>query len=242
MALCQELWYDLPTMHTGIIIENTRVTPVIYKITVELQEEFSFLPGQFVMIESEHTDKKIARAFSIASDSAHPKHLTWYMQWHPESVVTERIHKLPLQSAVHFGEARGLMTVPTESHERIVYVATSTGIAPFLSHLYHLADFRPSQAVTLYFGVRTEADVFALEEIHEFQKKLPNLIVKTTLSQPSEQYTGLRGRVTDHLKNNGFEKDTLFYLCGNKQMVIDARTILTENNVPASHIKFEIFF
>ena len=229
-------------MHTGYLINNTRVTPVIYKITAELREEFSFLPGQFVMIESEHTEKKIARAFSIASDSAHPQRITWYMQWHPESIVTERIHKLPLQSAIHFGEARGLMTVPTESHQRIVYIATSTGVAPFLSHLYYLADFRPSQAVTLYFGVRTEADIFALEEIAEFQKKLPNLIVKITLSQPSEGYTGLRGRVTEHLKNNSFEKDTLYYLCGNKQMIIDARNILTQNNVPPTHIKFEIFF
>lgn len=229
-------------MHTGKIIENTQVTPVIYKITAEVAGEFAFLPGQFVMIESEHTDKKIARAFSIASDSAHPKHITWYMQWHPESVVTDRIHKLPLGSEVHFGEARGLMTVPTESHERIVYIATSTGIAPFLSHLYYLADFRPSQAVTLLFGVRTEADIFALDEIQEFQKKLPNFVVKTTLSKPNPEYTGLQGRVTQHIRMDLVEDDTLYYLCGNKQMVIDARKLLTEHGVKPTHIKFEIFF
>ena len=242
MVLCQELWYDLPTMHTGIIIENSRVTPVIYKITAKIQGEFAFLPGQFVMIESEHTDKKIARAFSIASDSGCPDHLTWYMQWHPESVVTERIHKLPIGSEVRFGEPRGLMTVPTENHQRIVYIATSTGIAPFLSHLHHLADFRPSQAVTLLLGVRTEADIFAIDEIQEFQKKLPNLIVKTTLSQPSPEYTGLRGRVTEHIRMDIIEDDTLYFLCGNKQMVIDARKLLTEHGVKPTHIKFEIFF
>lgn len=50
------------------------------------------------------------------------------------------------------------------------------------------------------------------------------------------------GRVTSYLKENPVQKDTIFYLCGNSDMIEEVTDILENYGVAPENIKTEVFF
>lgn len=229
--------------HTATITSNEQVATYIYKITAIVKKAtFSFKSGQFVMIHIPHDGISTPKAFSLGSSETDPNTVIWYVQWHEGGQASEFFKHCKPGDTVMFDDAKGFMTVPEPLPVHIVYVATTTGIAPYLSHLYEISRTNPETPITVYFGCRYEADLFALDELDGLQALMPNLTITTTLSKPSNSYRGIRGRVTDHLDLSAFPEGTLYYLCGNKQMIIDARAAILEAGIPQKNIKFEIFF
>lgn len=230
--------------HTATITKNEHVATFIYKITARVENaSFSFKSGQFVMINIplEH-GASVPKAFSIGSSAATPDEIVWYVQWHEGGQASEFFKHCKPGDLVTFEDPKGFMTPPELPPTHIVYVATTTGIAPYLSHLYEISTHTPEQKITVFFGCRYETDVFAQEELKQLTDLMPNLSVTTTLSQPTTAWHGALGRVTEHLNPTHFPPETHYYLCGNKSMIIDARKHLLASGIPMKNIKFEIFF
>ncbi len=101
----------------------------------------------------------------------------------------------------------------------------------------------PQGEFILYWGLRHETDVFWKEEFEGLAAKHPNFRFVLTLSKPTDAWAGEKGRVTEHvLKDIESLKNAEFYLCGNRQMIVDMRTLLTDNGVASDHIYTETFF
>ena len=147
-----------------------------------------------------------------------------------------------------------VFTLDRESPRKVVLVATGTGVSPFRSMLLdELSVFsRQSSAkliaesgklMALYWGLRCEEDIYWKEEFEELAKKYPNFRFVLTLSRASDSWTGLRGRVGDHVfvdEKNFPGCD--FYLCGSKEMVVDITQQLLAKNVPKEQVKSERFY
>lgn len=235
-------------MHHVTIASNTRVAHDTHKIcaSVDKNEPYFFLPGQFCMINIPCENKTVPRAFSFASDSEDPQNLVWYVKIlrdtlapHPASVFFEHCAQ---GDALTIEPAKGMMLLPKILPEKLVYIATTTGIAPFLSHFYEIARINPQQNIELIFGCRNEEDMFAQDELEKFSRALPNLRITTPLSQPNTTWTGAIGRVTQFIPKHTPDENIYFYQCGNKHMIIDAKKILTQNGILHHQMKFEIYF
>ena len=61
------------------------------------------------------------------------------------------------------------------SHRPILMVGGGSGLAPLLSILRDMADRGIERVVTFFFGARTEADLYGLEDVQEVQQRLANL-------------------------------------------------------------------
>ena len=129
--------------------------------------------------------------------------------------------------------------VKDNPHETF-FVATGVGLAPIIGMIRSLAEKKnEAHKIHLLFGVREEDDLFWIERLESMKQQYPQFDFAVTLSRPTLQWTGLKGRVTDHiLQDIGTHA---CYLCGNVDMVKDVRTILLENGVHAENIHFEIF-
>ena len=57
-----------------------------------------------------------------------------------------------------------------------------------------------------------------------------------------DQKGDFAGRLTDYLKQENFDKDTIFYLCGNSDMIFDAMEILKEKGFGRDEINCEVYF
>jgi ferredoxin-NADP reductase len=121
------------------------------------------------------------------------------------------------------------------SERPAVFVATGTGIAPFLSiGRSGVTDF------TLLHGVRTASDLHYLD----FFRRTARLYVPC-LTEPPGQGRAIEnvfeGRVTHYLKEH-FPPNTYdFYLCGRQEMIRDV-TLLVDEKFPGSLVYTETFF
>ncbi len=88
------------------------------------------------------------------------------------------------------------MLVLRDGPRDLLLVATGTGIAPFRSMLWSLAEASATRPVTLFWGLRSERDLYHQDELERLREVLPQFSFITTLSQPAGGWTGTTGRVT----------------------------------------------
>jgi ferredoxin-NADP reductase/ferredoxin len=107
-----------------------------------------------------------------------------------------------------------------------VFVGTGTGLAPLLS----MMESSPNARKTLLFGQRRASELYYQERL----ARIPNLTIHTCLSRPEADsgWTGLRGRVTDHLDKCVLTRDTEVYTCGNDEMMDDVQAWLRKQRHP----------
>jgi ferredoxin-NADP reductase len=110
-----------------------------------------------------------------------------------------------------------------------LFVATGTGIAPFLSALR----FQPKlKDVRVLWGLR---------EALEVPECLADVETERWVSRQEVAGTK-RGRLTEHIDALCFAPDAHVYLCGLDAMIEEVSGALSERGVPADRIHREVFF
>lgn len=97
---------------------------------------------------------------------------------------------------------------------------------------------------SFFFGAKTKADLFYMDELKAWQEKMPHFTFVPTLSRTTEQdqWTGEKGRVTNLIEKQIPEKADLdVYICGSPPMVESCVTLLTKKGIPEEHIYFDKF-
>jgi len=122
-----------------------------------------------------------------------------------------------------------------ESNKNHFFVCTGTGITPFYSIFKEFVASNPDHQFTLLFGTRLEKDIVLRSEFEQMAAEFDNFTYLITLTR--EDWSGLRGRVQEHLPESVAE--TSFYICGLKDMVLDTRQKLLDQDVEPEHIKIE---
>lgn len=162
-------------------------------------EPFHFEPGQYIDIMLSGGRR---RSFSIAS----PPHDSRLLELHVRRVtggeLTERLFAEDAARSLWSIEGPlGRFVYRGESSAPMLLVGGGTGFAPLKSILHHVIDNRLPRDMTLYWGVRTEADLYAHREIHELVQRAqalpgrPTLRYHAVLSEGGSSWTGRRGWV-----------------------------------------------
>jgi propane monooxygenase reductase subunit len=110
-------------------------------------------------------------------------------------------------------------------------------MAPILSLLRSMKESGMQREAAYYYGARSEADLFHLEELAE----MPCGFVPA-LSEDSNGWGGETGLITDvvdRLEGDLAEVDA--YLCGPPPMVDAAIALLDAKGVPEAHVYFDKF-
>jgi len=212
------------------LLQKTNLTPTVKSYTFKPEKPFAFIPGQFVMLKQLGAEQKLARAFSIVAEPLTDT-ITFLMKHNPLGHVSGFLSEAPLGATIETSPAVGRFITNENDTDR-VYIATGTGLAPIMSFI--VSEQNSAIKTTTLFGARSEEDLFWTDKLPE------NSLI--TLSQPSEAWTGLRGRVTAHIEPL-IEKHraAAWYLCGNPAMVTEVRAQLLEAGIDKAAIHFEIY-
>lgn len=135
-----------------------------------------------------------------------------------------------VQTSDPFGWFRPGRSTPTD--ERCAFIATGTGIAPFLSHL-RSNPAQPPEACL--YGVRRLADAFALDEL-EVLSGFRLAVSKTS------GHGYFHGRVTGLFEQVPLDEGIHYCLCGLDTMIEETSQWLEANGIDYTHIHREIFF
>ena len=209
------------------------------------EEKFTFTAGQFVLFDVPAIDNPEdiqPRAYSIASPPCEDTELTFVIRYKPDGRASRWIdEQLKEGDSVRIQGPLGNFTLNEKTDKDYVFVGTGSGIAPFHSHLLcaieEKGDTRP---MYLFFGVRHEEDLFWVDTFEQIAAKHSNVHVFVSLSQPSDSWKGLRGRVTEIMPTviKDFSRVNA-YVCGNPAMVKDVKAWLGENGVPKEDLHQE---
>jgi NAD(P)H-flavin reductase len=186
-----------------------------------------FAPGQFVSFEIDRPGRLTAtRPYSIASSANRNTSIDLVLNRVPGGPGSEYLFGLREGDATTFKGPVGSFTL-RDGERDLLFVATGTGIAPFRSMLWSLADARSSRAITLFWGLRSEQDVYYQSELDDLRGRLPHFSFITTLSRPAGVWDGAVGRVTPLVESRITNVDNLeAFLCGNAAMIRDVREII----------------
>lgn len=133
-----------------------------------------------------------------------------------------------------FGPYSGPLVGHSAETEAAVFIANGTGVVPLKALLEAelgrvVVGQAPLPCVLLLYGCRNEQEILWGERLVEYSLLHPRFSFEVTLTQPSPDWSGRRGRVQVHLRELVSPLlPVVAYVCGNPSMVSECRALLTE--------------
>jgi CDP-4-dehydro-6-deoxyglucose reductase len=211
----------------AVLIESHELAPQIRHFTFEVPEvrEFYFIPGQFLSFNAVLNEKKITRAYSIASAPGGNR-FEICLNIVEDGIFSPHLFRMQAGDDVEISAPLGYFVLRDPGRDA-VFIATGTGISPFRSMLRSYLGQDDPHPITLVFGVRYERNILYRTEFETLAREHPNFQFWPTLSRPDANWTGRTGHVQTHLDEAlGGRRDVDVYICGLKLMVDDVRAKL----------------
>lgn len=234
------------------ILEVRPETPDTYSLVLEKPTSgFEYLPGQYLTLRVEIDGKKYPRAYSLSSSPHLDPNLQVTIKRLPGGLVSNFIwQNLQAGDTIEVFPPLGKFTVQPQANRAIQYlfIAAGSGISPIMGMIRSLLFAEPKSRLTLLYGSRTEEDIIFKEALAQLQAQYPNqLSVLHTLSRPSPEWTGRRGRISAELITEQLQQLRRMllpieaYICGPTEMMAMALDTLQAAKLPKEKIHTEYF-
>lgn len=193
-------------------------------------ETINFKAGQFMQFYTKPYGKvreEVFRAYSISSPPQDNTHIELVIRLVPEGICTTYVHEhLKEGDQVRLSGPYGDFYYRGNC-DTMIMVGAGSGLAPMRSLVYDNLYKKIPVNMIFYFGARTERDLYYVEEFEQLARENENFTFIPCLSQPSESWTGERGRVTEVLDrhlDNAEGKEA--YLCGSPGFLKSCNDVL----------------
>ncbi|OGJ64422.1 hypothetical protein A3C37_01520 [Candidatus Peribacteria bacterium RIFCSPHIGHO2_02_FULL_53_20] len=122
-----------------------------------------------------------------------------------------------------------MFTLKPENAKEYLFIATSTGVAPFRGQIIDALQSGDMRRMDLIFGVRSEEDLFWVEELQKLSTQHPQFSLHCSLSVGSSAWTGHRGRVQTVTKSAVPDAAMRqVYICGSPAMTMEMKKMCME--------------
>jgi CDP-4-dehydro-6-deoxyglucose reductase, E3 len=162
-------------------------------LRLPITEDFRFEAGQYIDILLPGGRR---RSFSIASPPHDARPLELHIRRVAGGEFTDRLfHEETRSSLLNIEGPLGQFTYRSHSNAPMLLIAGGTGIAPILSILRHVIDNDIERDMQLFWGVRSEADLYAHATLEALSRRASSLRYAPVLSEASQDWHGLAGWV-----------------------------------------------
>ncbi len=233
------------------VLEPTNADPVSYQPGDASPGKT--LPGQFLTFLLHLENREVRRSYSMSSApslDALPAitikrvangEVSRY--WHDRVKVGTILNALP-------PAGRFTLDPPKNDEPRDLFlVAAGSGITPLFSILKSALTQEPNSRVTLLYASRRERSIIFKNQLEDWQQRYPErLEVLHILSQPTDDWTGRRGRINNYRLENIVKKRrhfpagrARFFLCGPFELMRVAEITLLFMGFAPEQIRKENF-
>ncbi|HMO50126.1 MAG TPA: FAD-binding oxidoreductase [Kiritimatiellia bacterium] len=204
--------------------------PDVFELAMH-REGLPFTPGDCLALFA--ADGRVSRPYSIASGTQ-DEHIRFVIRVMPGGVVSTFLASRRPGDAVRVSPPFGWFRPGEHGQLRpYVFLATGTGVAPFLAFLRSHADAAPA---AFFYGVRRSADLIEPEWL---AGRAPLRLAVSRETHPGAHH----GRITELLAAlPTLGQDADYYLCGLDAMIDEATLWLESRDVDITRIHRECFF
>ncbi|MBK7315212.1 FAD-dependent oxidoreductase [Candidatus Aalborgicola defluviihabitans] len=214
---------------SAVLRYKEQLTETIWRLDFELNQPVDdYAPGQFARLRVGDGEW---RDYSIAGVDG--RSVRFLISTRTGGIGSQFVATATVSAATELELPLGQFTL-LDNARRKVFVATGTGLAPFLPMFGALQAMGKLDQAELLFGCRVNAD--------NITRQLTPMPARVTpcVSREDPPRGGMQGRVTDALARLEFDSnETDFYLCGSAAMVADARALLERRG--AKNILVEVY-
>ncbi len=228
---------------------------VSFTVPAELQDDYTYLPGQYVALRAHVPDgqggeHELRRSYSICRPPT-PGRISVaikrdlggrFSTWAHESLTAGT--RIDVMSP----EGKFTSALPDLENAHLVGIAAGSGITPMMAVAHTVLAASATARFTLIYTNRSTLDVMFLEELAELKDRYPaRLALHHVLSREQRAAPLLSGRIDAEKLGTILdvlvlpEHVTEWFLCGPFELVELCRETLADRGVPADRIRFELF-
>ena len=237
--------------YNGRLSRWEEIAPGLAIVGVQaLDEPFPFEPGQYATLGLvNETGKLIQRPMSVSSSADDLSEYEFFIRLVDGGGFTPLLWKIGVGDPINIKGAKGKFLLQPDGR-RCLFIASGTGLAPFMSMLDTLRDRGETRDIALLHGVSYDHDLAWREELSELANGsgFPLRYV-ATISRPqsSPTWDGWTGRVEAiteaQLDEQGLTpENTTIYLCGNPDMVSAVEEIALARGFEPEQVRKELYW
>ncbi|MFC5192773.1 2Fe-2S iron-sulfur cluster-binding protein [Algoriphagus aquatilis] len=233
------------------VVKETSDTVTIY---FEQPEPYlDYKPGQFLTLVMEFEGREQRRSYSLCTSPFVDPFPGISVKRVPNGLFSNFLNeKVFPGKTLNVVKPMGNFTTDFHSKNRrhFFLIAGGSGITPIMGILKSVLVNEPQSIVTLIYASRNEEQIIFKKQLELLQLANPDrLEIIHNLSQPSESWTGLKGRLSGEVLKELFAKaeyepryEEIYFMCGPDGIMDTAQQVLDELGVETDRIHRESFF
>jgi ferredoxin-NADP reductase/ferredoxin len=197
------------------------------------------IAGQYVFLSS--LDKKLKRAYSLINLANWDGRLEFLIKLWENGKFSQHWQNINCGDFLLATEPRGEFILQDNGLKPRWFVAGSTGLSPILAMLRQMVEFAEPHPSHLFFALRYEEDIFALNELQNLAQIMPNFSYQLCFSRPKTDKNTSSVIVAVESALQQLTEIPDIYICGSLRLVNGIVELAKNYNIPDSNLKFERF-
>jgi len=226
-----------PMVWSAKVIAHERRRDNLAVIRLRPYLPMPYLPGQFARVQvPEHPETW--RPYSLAGTPRRDNVLELHVRAKTyDGVSGSLVHRTAVGDSVKISRAEGAMILPAAGRD-LLLIAGDTGVAPLKALLTELAVTDDPRSAVLFWGVRSLAELYDIDEITAIAQAARRATVIPVIAEgePGPYPAGL---VTDALATYGEWSDHEAYLAGPPAMLAATAAALTHLGMAPDLIHYD---
>lgn len=215
------------------VAEHIELNQKYHLIRLELAKpnQLEFIAGQYISVAIGGGER---RAYSIASTPATQHAVDLLVDIEPGGKGSTFIKNLKPGDGVEFLAPLGrfVLQQAQDEEQKLLFVATGSGIAPFKSMIFDLLEDKKDQReIWLLWGLRKVEEMFWEDDWRQINEFYANFHYRLMISRPPGMWPLVAGHVEAELNDVALSAEWGVYLCGNKEMIAEVEKIVQNKGV-----------
>jgi len=223
---------------------------VTFAVPAALQEQFDFLPGQYVALRARIDGQEVRRSYSLCRPPEPGAISVGIKRDFGGTFSSWAQTALTPGDTLEVMSPQGSFTSSVDQFDgvHVAGVAAGSGITPLMALATSVLAHSTTSRFTLVYTNRATTSIMFLNELSDLKDRYPTrFAVHHVLSREERPSTLLSGRI-DEEKLNGILDRLLppstvdeWFLCGPMELVQMCRASLQAHGVDASQVRYELF-